>query len=122
MDFLKRMRSESEKCKNVTENTTIDKEGETEDITSTQNMVKDARKRRATLRSKRIHCDQCGNKFNKQATFETHMKNVHGKESSQGKGNIQININSNQSNLTFHERTRTLRSYKILDSALDPNN
>ena len=71
------------------------------------------------MRSKRIHCDQCGNKFNKEATFHTHMKNIHGKEASQSKGNNQKQqyTNSNQLNLTFQERTRTLRSYKKLDSA-----
>ena len=82
-------------------------------------MIKDARERRANTKSKRIHCDQCDKKFNKESTFQTHMKNIHGKEVSQSQNNQN---NLNQVKLTFHGRTRTLRSHKDSASAPDPNN
>lgn len=71
------------------------------------------------MKSKRIHCNNCDKKFNKEATFRTHMKNIH-HELNETIYNNQIK--EAQSNLTFPENTRKLRSYKKLDSAQVPNN
>ena len=50
-----------------------------DDITSTQNMISDARARREIKsKSKRINCDKCQMRFNKEQTFQAHMKKVHG--------------------------------------------
>ena len=70
-------------------------------------------------KSKRIHCNKCDKKFNKEATFRTHMKNIHQELNESGYNN---NNKEAQSNMTFHENTRKLRSYKKSDSAQVPNN
>ena len=111
VDFIKRMRSENEGTKNTDE--------VSDDITSTQNMIIDARARKQSKdvslkcdnckfetrsitlfkkhtngctktlenelenettkkKSKRIHCDKCIKKFNKESTYKSHMKNTHG--------------------------------------------
>ena len=81
-----------------------------------------------TTTSKRIHCNQCDKKFNKDSTFEAHMKKDHKgvfdtfpKENEniiQGKSKANI-PNRYKENLTSQETTRTLRSMKSVDSALD---
>ena len=77
------------------------------DITSTQNMINDARERRK-IKSKRIHCDECQMRFNKDQTFKAHMKKVHG-----GKPVNQLNLQeSNNIHMTFQKNNRNLRSYK----------
>ena len=136
IDFIKRMRSLNDKNKNKvsTEISTNDIESNIEsnidDITSTQNMINGARARRDSVKnqnqsskvkiaSRRINCENCDKKFNKESTFKTHMKNVHGKDINNE--SIESN-NQTQVMLTFHERTRTLRSYKKQSSAPVPNN
>ena len=88
---------------------TNDQEEENEDMTSTQNMIKDARARRQNL-SKRIQCNKCEKKFNKESTFKNHMKTIHREE-------ISTSQNSNQSKMTLPTNERRLRSYKKISSA-----
>ena len=75
--------------------------------------------------SKRIHCNKCDKKFNKESTYEAHMRKAHNESnesSSQRNSNSQMNIeNKIMPKLTFQKSTRTLRSNKTVDSALDLN-
>ena len=81
-------------------------------------MINDARERRK-LKSKRINCDKCQMRFNKEQTFQAHMKKVHGDKTTK-----QLNLQKGQElinrEMTFPKNTRNLRSYKILDSAPGP--
>ena len=67
-------------------------------------------------KSKRIHCKKCERKFNKESTFNMHMKNAHEETS------IKINNKESQVNVTFHTEKRNLRSNKKSSSAQGPNN
>ena len=51
-------------------------------------------------------------RFNKEQTFETHMKNIHGNTKTK-----QLKLNET---MTFQSNTRNLRSYKNNDSAHGP--
>ena len=91
-------------------------------------------------KSKRIQCEYCEKKFNKQATFKIHMKSVHENQvSSQKEINLSQNneinetnnsrnsrfnskLSKSQSKLTFQDNSRILRSYKKPSSAQNPNN
>ena len=170
IEFIKKMRLECEKKKRETVILTINTEGvEDEDITSTQNMLNDSRKRRnqkgnqskcvncvfktgslAILKqhmktcqiekandnkendtvettnkinnSKRIHCKKCDKKFNKEKTYKIHMNNFHNITTIEGSvQSISIDKIRSNTNSTFHEIARTLRSNKSNDSALDLN-
>ena len=75
--------------------------------------------------SRRIYCNKCDKKFNKESTYEAHMRKAHNENnesSSQRNSNSQGNIeNKILPKLTFQKSTRTLRSNKTVDSALDLN-
>ena len=75
--------------------------------------------------SKRIYCNKCDKKFNKVSTFETHMRKAHNgniESSSQRNSNSKLSTqNKSEPKLTFQNSTRTLRSKKTVDSALDLN-
>ena len=68
-------------------------------------------------KSKRLHCNKCEKKFNKEATYKIHMTKIH-----QETVMALQTENKIQSELTFQDKTRTLRSYKKKSSAQGPNN
>ena len=78
-----------------------------------------------TTNSKRIYCNKCDKKFNKESTYKAHMKKAHNEngnnEDSSQENSITKIQNINNINLTFQETFRTLRSNKNVDSALDLN-
>ena len=88
------------------EKSTNDKEEDNDAMTSTQNMIKAARERRQNV-SKRIQCNNCEKRFNKDSTYKKHMRTVHSEEAS-------ANQHSNQVEVTLPNNDRTLRSYKKL--------
>ena len=65
---------------------------------------------------KHIHCSKYERKFNKEPTFNMHMKNAHEETS------IEMTNKESQKNVTFHTEKRNLRSYKKSSSAQGPNN
>ena len=87
-------------------------------MTSTQNMIRDARARRQKV-TKRIQCNSCEKKFNKESTFKNHMKNIHREEASSQNSNT--NSKLNQQKVTLPKNERILRSYKKISSAKGPH-
>ena len=65
--------------------------------------------------SKRIHCDKCERKFNKEATYKVHMENNHGEITNEMNKQTQVSV-------TFLTEKRNLRSVKKPSSAQLPNN
>ena len=115
----------------ITNKNTTEDIHEENDITSTQNMIKEARLRRELKgkqnNSKRIHCNICEKRFNKEHTFKHHMKVIHKEEDteveilsqiSNSKSKSKLIMNNNKSKeMTFQENKRSLRSKKNESSA-----
>jgi len=108
-----------DKCKNC--------DFKTKSVTLLKQHMKISHQNKTTT-SKRIHCNQCDKKFNKESTFEAHVKKDHkgvfdtfpneNENIIQRKSKANIS-NRYKENSTSQETTRTLRSMKSVDSALD---
>ena len=83
-------------------------------------MIRDARARRQNV-SKRIQCNSCEKKFNKESTFKNHMKNIHKEEASSQTSSQNSSSNLNQRKVTLPQNERILRSYKKISSAKGPH-
>ena len=67
-------------------------------------------------KGKRIHCEKCEKKFNKEQTYEAHIKKYHEEYNNNKKlSQVNLNLNLNQkicTEMTSPVRTRSLRSNK----------